>query len=693
MSSCNHLATKAELDTKADKKVEVEVAQALGIGLLAKELAGDNLGWINGKGANSLSNIASLKARTAALDSKAAKAGLDAALAGRQANKALSVGNSALGKAGAALGGLANVVGLIGTMATAAALAQLTKRVIENRKDFISFRVKTNKIISELNFKASSALNIANNNTLELEKQAIQIGENRSKANQALHIAKTNQDLLKRIEKDQVVYLQRLADIRSEVSKAVQNNNSNIANNPVVNDIIQQNRDIANRVNDLASLRNDVARVESLYRNAPSQVAPSVNPQTGANTQAISRLLTGVELLKARQNVVENKIQAITSQQDQLQNPPTFQSIDTAIRDRVNKDLPGLVDSKLPGLLDAKLPQLNPETNKVNEQKLDNIQKTLLAALPAIALIPLIYNKVKNQQPSKCFAPVLVPPVDKKVSTNIGLTAKLQAITVSQSLLIQKSVNSMRGVVNIIKTTTTSIQQFQQKAWEFTKMDKILPMLNLTVSLHNAAMLSNNVGETIGQVVDNALSTVGIKIKDAQGNPIGINEVIGNSVQGLIQSIIGTENYQNLLVAQAKANRIYQTGINLLSSVTQMLGSMEEIAEETGIDVAKIGNALRDSGTVEPDSYEHMAENKKGLVKAFSALEAVQEKADTIQSITSEVRDLAETASEFKEGLTEIRDTFAQEKKDIERIEEVADRRIENLSEPTEADKLESDND
>ncbi len=666
MTSCQHLATKAELDGKADKKVEVEVARALGIGLIAKELAGDNLNWISGKGANSLSNIASLKARTAALDTKAAKAGLDAALAGRQANKALSVGNSALGKAGAALGGLASVVGIIGTMATAAALAQLTKRVIEHRKDFLSFRVNNNKIISELNFKASSALNIANNNTLELEKQARQIAENRSKANQALGIAKKNETAIKQIEQSQQVFLQRLQDIQSQVGQAVQTNNNNIANSPVVNDLIQQNRNISNQVNDLATLRNDVIRVENLYRNIQPQVTPSVTPQTGANTQAISRLLTGVELLKARQTVVENKIQDITSQQNQLQNPPTFQSIDTAIQKKIDEQVPPLIEQKLT------------ETNKVNEQKLDNINKNLLLMLPALALIPPIWNKVKTFTPSPCQAPILVPPVSRKVSLNIGLTNKLQAITIAQSALIQKSVNATRNAVNatrnIVQTVNNTLNQtkgFIEKAWSFTRLGKVLDLVQTYLLLHNAAMLSRNLGSSIGNGLSAVINNTINLVKKEDGSNIDINQALGNNLESFLSNLLGAETYQDLNENFKRSSRILNAAANIINTIQLALAGLAEGLELLGNYTGKIGNALKRAGAVFENSYQWMSENfrvrtgRLGRIQGIiDNLQQTEEVVSDLENVTSEFLEVTENVSQMRKEVNTIRNEVTKQEEE-----------------------------
>lgn len=330
--------------------------------------------------------------------------------------------------------------------------------------------------------------------------------------------------------------------------------------------------------------------------------------------------------------------------------------------------------------------------SEVEQTPSPNIAPFDLNLIPGILFAPNNLDKLKrNTQDAICESSengCLLNNVTNPILNNQNNNANV--LLNAYNALGQTIDLSLLNVINnkLGEQLPGGISGYFKKAWDFTKMDKVLNVLNLAVNLHNASMLSRNIGETLGEAVSNALSFIGIK--DAEGNTIDINELISQGVTNLITSIIGTENYEALLTKWAKANRIYQTGMNLLGNLRGILGSMEEIAEETGVDVARIGNALRDSGTVEADSYPHMAENKRGLIKIFDALEKAEDTADVVLNITEEIKSIGEEAQEFQENRQTIREAFRQEKEEIDRIEKVADRRIENLPEPTEEDKLET---
>ncbi len=125
--------------------------------------------------------------------------------------------------------------------------------------------------------------------------------------------------------------------------------------------------------------------------------------------------------------------------------------------------------------------------------------------------------------------------------------------------------------------------------------------------------------------------------------------------------------------------RTYQAAANMYSSLRSMLASAEDIAEETGINVAQIGNALRDSNTVEADSYSYMPEGKRRINKVFNALENADEKADTLNRITRDLADITEEAVQFNQDRIEFKNLLNNEKKLELRKEERSANRIESL--------------
>jgi hypothetical protein len=97
-------------------------------------------------------------------------------------------------------------------------------------------------------------------------------------------------------------------------------------------------------------------------------------------------------------------------------------------------------------------------------------------------------------------------------------------------------------------------------------------------------MLSNDIGQTFIGIINNVLQLIGLRRED--GSTFDIGSVISGSVENLIKGAIGTENYQELTTAWAKANRIYQASTNILNSfqnlTSTVLSGLELVAGQTG---------------------------------------------------------------------------------------------------------------
>ena len=208
-----------------------------------------------------------------------------------------------------------------------------------------------------------------------------------------------------------------------------------------------------------------------------------------------------------------------------------------------------------------------------------------------------------------------------------------------------------------------AIQNFAGKAWSTLKVDKMLNLLNTALLVHNAAMLSQNIAETVGEVVDNSLATLGLKITDVEGKEIGFTEAIGQSVTSLIKNIIGEENYDQLTTTWAKANRVYQASVNVLSNIRSIVDSAQDIAEETGENVAFIGNALRRGGVVRENSYGWMSENMRTESRWLRRLKKVEDTVDIFEDITDSTRDISEELGELKENSENFKKEIEEYKK------------------------------
>ena len=203
------------------------------------------------------------------------------------------------------------------------------------------------------------------------------------------------------------------------------------------------------------------------------------------------------------------------------------------------------------------------------------------------------------------------------------------------------------------------ISGFLKKAWASTTLDKALNLMNTALLLHNAAHLSRNIGQTVGDVIGNALATIGIK--DAEGNAIDFNQTMGSSVTNLIKAIIGTENYNQLSVSWAKANRIYQTGMNMLYSVRNLADATTAVAEIAAENIGVVGNALKRAGTVRENAFPDLPENVNGQSRLIRFLDQAEEVADTFENITSNTREVREELAEINQDRKALTEQLGEE--------------------------------
>jgi hypothetical protein len=178
-------------------------------------------------------------------------------------------------------------------------------------------------------------------------------------------------------------------------------------------------------------------------------------------------------------------------------------------------------------------------------------------------------------------------------------------------------------------------------------------------SLHNAIMLSRDLGATLIETTSNVLAAVGIK--DADGNAFNFNTIIGETVENFIKSAVGTDNYNQLKQTWVKANRILTAGANLIDSVRSMQHTIIEAQEIVGGWVAKIGNGLTQDGVVNDRTIDWMPERPDFKNPFFRAQEIMEELTDAAESVNQ----LASAVIETQELTTQIANNYEAFKNEI----------------------------
>lgn len=198
------------------------------------------------------------------------------------------------------------------------------------------------------------------------------------------------------------------------------------------------------------------------------------------------------------------------------------------------------------------------------------------------------------------------------------------------------------------------ISGFLQTAFRATRLDKIINALTLITTLHNAAMLSRNLGQTLGELTSQALATIGIK--DENDSPIDINAEIGKQVNSLMSTILGADTWAGTKLAWNKANAIISSANQIIWTVRSISDSAREVTEWIANNTGKIGNALKRFRVVGENAYPHMAENVNHqntwmlkIQRYREGVDSLDDAASSLQGVLGEVQNIQSEAKELKE--------------------------------------------
>jgi hypothetical protein len=211
-------------------------------------------------------------------------------------------------------------------------------------------------------------------------------------------------------------------------------------------------------------------------------------------------------------------------------------------------------------------------------------------------------------------------------------------------------------------TLMESVNQFMRKAWETTRIQKVLDLLTFIGVMHNVAMLSRNVGETFLEVVGQGLQAVGIR--DEENNVIDVNEVVGDNVEGLLKNVLGVERYNGVSEAWNKANRIISTASAVIWSVRSIADAGQDLMEWTAENTGRIGNALKRWRVVGEDAYPDMSESAKAqhrmrnrFDKVTGALDNAEDRISVFGQATSGVIEIQEETNELAQNFGQFRES------------------------------------
>lgn len=229
----------------------------------------------------------------------------------------------------------------------------------------------------------------------------------------------------------------------------------------------------------------------------------------------------------------------------------------------------------------------------------------------------------------------------------------VKAVSNAAILALLNIVNSKLGA-----QVTGGLSKFIGDIAKNTYLEKTLSVLTFAATMHNALMLSNNLGQTLIMIVDQV--TGFLLPKGIDGTPINFSETLGKTVHLVITSAIGEENYKQLSDGWLKANRIYQSASNVYNQVTNLGGILTAGMEVIGGNVGKIGNALKKGGVLLENAYAWMNPQPNLKGKFFTIVDSSNEKLLAIAAVVAIPIALKEVASGINSSISDMKREISQ---------------------------------
>jgi hypothetical protein len=287
------------------------------------------------------------------------------------------------------------------------------------------------------------------------------------------------------------------------------------------------------------------------------------------------------------------------------------------------------------------------------------VQITNQTSQPAIsnAVGSEICNQTAN--PDSCLnTGVRKPLSDKMDSIKDGLGIGLSAA----NLLISDT----------ILGTLLRLQNFLQTAWSSTTLDKTLNIVSVVLGVHNAMMLSRNLGQTIGDTA--TLFLQAIHVKDHKGEEIDVNSWISTKFTALAQKLLGVEAYATIVASLTAANRIIVAGQGMASAIHGIKDALQEGQEIIANRVATLGNACLEQGLFEDGTYGWM-DKDLNLKQPFSKFTTY---VSNLTEFVEEVNALIQSGIEVQESTNEFYENTQDALKGAKALEKAIEDYIEN---------------
>jgi hypothetical protein len=338
-------------------------------------------------------------------------------------------------------------------------------------------------------------------------------------------------------------------------------------------------------------------------------------------------------------------------------------TIPALVQQGIQTFVPPLVQTLVPPLVQPLVPPAVQELTPPLMQTL--VPPIVEGSIPRITgnVVSIVNNSIVN---------TVTNLVTNIINTMVDLSPVLQAIA-----KVDEKVDSTLQLVRVVNETTKDTKDvaivvngkmgppilgglsgWMARFTSWTILDRLMNLLTLATTIHNAQQLSSNIFVTLITAMQNVVDFFGIK--DSEGTIFSISSLVGQTVTSLVTLVIGEENYNNFAKEWAKYNRTYQAAANLFSSLMNMGDTVTQALQVVSSQTGKIGNALRAWGVVSEKAYSWMNPNPNFSNPLLTKLTSLQETASMVENVSQQPLNVKSAKEEVETASKELMDSLEQ---------------------------------
>jgi len=530
--------------------------------------------------------------------------------------------------------------------------------------------------LSKILEKANNADYYGLQANIKLNAQAAELAQIRQDANDASFASSTGSATATRIEEFLREFAQtttqNLTVVRQDILNALSSINripdiigSRVTAEVPLDALNSQFSQISNQVQNLGEKvqQSTTTTIRELSREVEKQVQPIVQTvKGGIDLGGIERLINRlrqdiINLLNANTQDIEENLEQMKRVTFGLETTFTGNALSNQISDTEQR-LTDLL-SPLP-LIPANAAALKEIKGNLNTVK-DRVSPEALANAAATGVC-------KTVQPGGCLRKQF-DKTNSKIDglqngiNNAGLTglaAQAQLNHAATQAQIASAQAALSGQLSSLATTVGLIQTKLVGLATWLGIDRLLNILNLWATIHNAYFLSSNLAQTLFSTIDNVLQIFNVELKDDEGDTIGVGGTIANALDSYMRGVFGVTTWEGIKTQWKLYSRIYSAASNIIFSLRSIGDSILSALEVTASWVASIGNAMKRAGAVAERAFGWMNPQPNFQNRFFTALERTEEFVSSVDQIAGEVLNIQQTSTEIVKSRQEMKDAIAQ---------------------------------